>query len=181
MRHPHLALARRRRSRRTPHNLGLRHVALSVRNEADGRSLGPKLKALLEEHPRKDQARLVIVRDPRLTIAKTAVKTRQNLAKLQARGVVVVELTLAAPAALEALQSILSDAKSGDLANDGESVGEGPVLAWLKSLRDDMLLEPVFALPEEQDLAELLAREHVLELEVLSQRLGHLGRLAVLE
>lgn len=162
-------------------------VALSVRNEADGRSLGPKLKALLNDHPREDQARLVIVRDPRLTIAGTAVKTRENLARLQARGAVVVEPTLAALAALEALQSILSDAKSGDLANDGEPVAEGPVLAWLKSMKDDILLEPMFELfdalltdddpspqrPEAQDLAELLAREHVLELEVLSQRLGH--------
>jgi hypothetical protein len=162
-------------------------VALSVRNEADGRSLGPKLKALLDEHPRKDEARLVIVRDPRLNIAKTAVKTREHLAKLQAKGAVVVEPTLAALAALEALQSIISDAKSGDLANDGEPVQEGAVLTWLKSLKDDVLLEPMFELfdsvmteerrspqrPDEQDLAELLACEHVLELDVLSQRLGH--------
>jgi AAA ATPase domain len=162
-------------------------VALSVRNEADGRSLGPKLKALLDEHPRKDKARLVIVRDPRLTIAKTAVKTREHLAKLQASGAVVVEPTLAALAALEALQSIISDAKSGDLANDGEPVQERTVLSWLESLKDDVLLEPMFELfdalmtedarspqrPEEQDLADLLAREHVLELDVLSQRLGH--------
>ena len=162
-------------------------IALSVRNEADGRSLGPRLKVLLDEHPRPDGARLVIVRDPRLTINKTAVKTRENLAKLQARGALLLEPTLAALAALEALQSILSDAKSGDLANDGEPVSEGPVLAWLKSQRDDVLLEPMFELfealladaeqqaqgPEEQDLAELLAEEHVLELEALSQRLGH--------
>lgn len=162
-------------------------VALSVRNEADGRSLGPKLKALLDEHPRQDRARLVIIRDPRLTIAKTAVKTREHLAKLQARGAVLVEPTLAALAALEALQSILSDAKSGDLANDGEPVREGSVLTWLKSLEEDLLLEPVFELfeaiqaedgaspqrAEEHDLAELLAREHVLTLEALSQRLGH--------
>lgn len=161
-------------------------VALSVRNEADGRSLGPKLEALLDDHPRSDGARLVIARDPRLTINKTAVKTRENLARLQALGAALVEPTLAALAALEALQSILSDAKSGDLANDGEPVSEGPVLAWLRSQRDDVLLEPVFELfaalladgepqpqrPEEQDLAELLAREHVLELEALSRRLG---------
>ncbi len=162
-------------------------VALSVCNEADGRSLGPKLKALLEEYPRRDSARLVIVRDPRLTIGKAAVKTREHLAELQSRGAVLVEPTLAALAALEALQSILSDAKSGDLANDGSPVLDGAVLAWLRSLKGDISVEPVFELfgaimtedgnapqrAEEQDLAELLAREHVLTLGALSQRLRH--------
>lgn len=166
---------------------GASKVALSVRNEADGRSLGPKLKALLREHPRKDSARLVIIRDPRLTIAKTAAKTREHLTELQSKGAALVEPTLAALAALEALQSILSDAKSGDLANDGVPVLEDPVLAWLRSLKGDISVEPVFELfgaimtdegdspqrAEEQDLAELLAREHVLTLGVASERLRH--------
>jgi len=166
---------------------GASKVALSVRNEADGRSLGPKLKALLREHPRKDHARLVIVRDPRLTIARTAVKTREHLSELQSKGAALVEPTLAALAALEALQSLLSDAKSGDLANDGVPVLENPVLAWLRSLKGDISVEPVFELfgaimtdegdspqgAEEQDLAELLAREHVLTLGVVSERLRH--------
>ena len=162
-------------------------IALSVRNEADGRSLGPKLKRLLREQPRPDGARLVIVRDPRLTIAKTAVKTREHLAELQAKGAALVEPTLAALAALEALQSILADAKSGDLANDGEPVLEGSVLAWLRGLKDDISVEPVFELfnriltsegeapqgADEQDLAELMAREHAIELSTVAERLRH--------
>jgi hypothetical protein len=164
-----------------------RKVAVSVRNEADGRVLGPKLKALLQDTPRQDGARLVIVRDPRLTIAKTAVKTREHLAALQSKGAVVVEPTLAALAALEALQSLFSDAKSGDLANAGAPIVEGSVLEWLRSLRGDISIEPITELldaivsegeaapqkPEEQDLAELLAREHVVALEAASQKLGH--------
>ncbi len=161
-------------------------VAISARNEADGRSLGPKLKALLKEYPRKDGARLVIVRDPRLTISKAALKTREHLAELQARGALLVEPTLAALAALEALQSILADAKSGDLANDGERVLEGAVLAWLRGLKHDISVEPVFELfdaimaddgptqrAEEQDLDELLSREHALALSSIAERLGH--------
>lgn len=166
---------------------GPHKVALSARNEADGRSLGPKLRRLLEEHPRKDGARLVIVRDPRLTIAKTAVRTREHLEKLQARGARVVEPTLAALQALEALQSLLADAKSGDLANDGEAVPESAVLAWLRGLKEDISVEPVFELfealmtdvavpeprAEDQDLADLLAREHALALSTVAERLGY--------
>jgi hypothetical protein len=162
-------------------------VALSLRNEVDGRSLGPKLKALLDHTPRADGARVVIVRDPRLTIAKTAVQTRRHLAELQRRGVRVIEPTLAALSALEALGSLLADAKSGDLANDGEAVHEGGVLDWLRRMRADVALEPAFELmdriretepgalpaPEEQDLRELLARVRVVELEAASQTLGH--------
>lgn len=173
-----------------------RRVALSVRNEADGRVLGPKLRRLLRDHPRKDGARLVIVRDPRLPIAKTAVKARENLARLQASGAAVVEPTLAALAALEALQSLFSDAKSGDLANDGAPLAEHTVLEWLRRLRhaSDISIEPVTELvaaismppesgappPEEQDLAELLAREHVVELGAASDALGY-GRGRLLE
>jgi Cdc6-like AAA superfamily ATPase len=175
-------------SARTDLIVGEKHkVALSVRNESDGRVLGPKLKALLDDTPRRDGARLVIVRDPRLTIAKTAVRTREHLAALQAKGAVVVEPTLAALAALEALQSLFSDAKAGDLANAGEPIVEGSVLEWLRSLRGDISIEPITELleaiaseeastpqrPEEQDLAELMAREHVVRLDDASRELGH--------
>jgi hypothetical protein len=170
---------------------GKRKVALSIRNEADGRVLGPKLKRLLQDTPRPDGARVVIVRDPRLTIAKTAVKTRENLALLQAKGAKLVEPTLAALAALEALQSLFSDAKSGDLANDGAPLAEGTVLEWLRRLQreSDISIEPIAELmdaissdaeprrPEEQDLAELLAREHVVELEAARRELGHASEL----
>ena len=164
-----------------------RRLAFSLRNEADGRSLGPKLRALLAHSPRKDGAQLLIVRDPRLTIAKTAVRARADLATLQAQGAVLVQPTLEALAALEALQSILADAKSGDLANDGDVVREGPVLEWLRGMKTNLGLEPIQTLmdslfgnsagapqsTEEQDMADLLAREHLMDLEQLSQRLGH--------
>jgi hypothetical protein len=166
---------------------GKSKVALSVRNETDGRVLGPKLRKLLEHTPRKDGARVVIVRDPRLTIAKTAVRTRQYLDQLQTRGASIVEPTVAALSALEALTSLLSDAKSGDLANDGESVSDGSVLAWLRGLAGDLSLEPIEELMDaiegdapqppqsakEQDLADLMASEHVMELEAASRKLSY--------
>jgi hypothetical protein len=161
-------------------------VALSLRNEPDGRSLGPKLKALLAHAPRKDGARWTIVRDPRLTIAKTAVKTRESLEKLVTAGATIVEPTVEALAALEALSSLLADAKSGDLANEGEAMAPGDVVKWLRSLRDDLRIEPIRELVDAildddgnashaaavQDLAVFLGRERVASLEVASREIA---------
>lgn len=120
-------------------------VAVSVRDEADGRSLRPRLAALVSHLPRPDGARLVVVRDPRVSLSPKAVKAREHLAELRAKGAVVIEPTIEALAALATLSSILADAKSGDLANEGEAVGEGAVLAWLRGLaaRDPARLSPV--------------------------------------
>lgn len=122
-----------------------RRVAVSVRDEADGRSLRPRLAALRDHLPRPDGARLVVVRDPRVPLSPKAVKVHEHLAELRARGAIVVEPTVEALAALATLSSLLADAKSGDLANEGEAVGEGVVLAWLRELgaRDPARLAPV--------------------------------------
>jgi hypothetical protein len=165
---------------------GPRRAALNVRNEADGRSLTPKLKALLGQTPRRDGAAVVILRDPRLPIAKTAVKAREHLATLQERGARLIEPTIEALTALEALSSILADSKSGDLANQDEALEASAVLAWLRSLRGDLMLEPVEELisaifdgqgsatkTDEQDLADLLSHEHVIAAELAAQILGH--------
>lgn len=164
---------------------GERRAAVSLRNEADGRSLTPKLKALLAATPRTDGAPVVIVRDPRLPIAKTAVKARECLKELQDRGVSLLEPTVEALAALDALAAILADSKSGDLANDANPLEVGAVLAWLKSMRDELPLEPVKELVEalfstdapatnndEQDLADLLSHEHVVPVDLAAQILG---------
>ena len=164
---------------------GERTAALSLRNEADGRSLTPKLKALLAHTPRRDGVKVVIVRDPRLPIAKTAVKAREYLKALQERGCSLLEPTVEALAALDALASILGDSKSGDLANEDRPLESGAVLAWLKSLRGELSLEPVQELIDalfspqptvadsgEQDLADLLSHEHVIAVDMAAQILS---------
>jgi len=165
---------------------GKTDVAVTLRNEADGRSLTPKLRALLTRVPRPDGAKLVIVRDARLPIAKTAVKAREYLKALEERGVSRLEPTVEALAALEALASILADAKSGDLANEAEPLGPSAVLEWLRGFRNELDLEPVEELiadlfaepslrpdPVEQDLADLLSHERVISVELAAQILGH--------
>jgi hypothetical protein len=168
-------------------------VAVSVRDEADGRSLRPRLAALLAHLPKLEGARLVVVRDPRVPLSSKAVKAREHLAELRAKGAAIVEPTVEALAALATLSSILADAKSGDLANDGDAVAESAVLAWLRGLaeRDPARLAPIdgltsalFSPPSErggtagptskevrdeeavrQALADLLGRRRVVPLE----------------
>jgi hypothetical protein len=160
-------------------------VAATIRNEADGRSLGPRLKKMLDRVPRSDGARPVILRDPRLPISRSAVKTREHLDALQKKGVAFVEPTVEALAALAALADLFADAKSGDLANDGRPLSEGAVREWLRTLHADLLLEPVEELVtamlsretvgpsrEEQDLGAALADSRVLSVESAAERLG---------
>lgn len=112
---------------------GGRPVAVSVRDEADARTLGPKLKALLDCSPRGDGAPWVLLRDPRLSLSKAAVRTRERLGELEAKGARLVEPSLDVLATLDALQSLLGDAKSGDLARAGDAVDSNAVLGWLKA------------------------------------------------
>jgi hypothetical protein len=161
-----------------------RKVAVEIRNEADGRSLVPRLKRLVATTPRLDGAATVILRDPRLQISKNAQKTREYLAILSERGVPLITPTVEATSAIAALSQILATAKSGDLANDGNPVPDSAVLDWLRSLHADLLIEPVEELvqtlmtekkdpvdPLEADLAELLSTERVLELEAIADKL----------
>jgi hypothetical protein len=164
---------------------GKTKVAAVIRNEIDGRSLAPRLKKLLEVVPRKDGARSVILRDPRHPLSKNAVKTREHLGALREKGVTLVEPTVEALAALAALNDILADAASGDLANDGAPLSRGAVLDWLRTVHADLLLEPVQELvnalfseesteqsSDEENLAALLAEERALALEGAAERLG---------
>jgi AAA ATPase domain len=112
---------------------GGRGVAVTVRNEADGRTLGPKLKALLERSPRRDGAPWVLLRDPRLSLSKAALRTRDRFSELEAKGARLVEPSLETLATLDALSSLLGDATSGDLARGGDAVDSSKVLAWLKA------------------------------------------------
>ncbi|MDQ2643146.1 MAG: ATP-binding protein [Myxococcota bacterium] len=164
---------------------GERRAAVFVRNEIDGRKLTPKLKALTSQVPRKDGAKTVIVRDARLPFPKAAVKAREHLATLQASGVSLLEPSVEALAALDALASILGDAKSGDLANQEKPLEAGAVISWLKGLREDLALEPIEELIDaifdeakrvdgdlHQDLVDLLSHEHVIPLQMAAQILG---------
>ena len=85
----------------------------------------------------------MIVRDARLPIARTAVKARDYLDTLRQRGASLLEPSVEALAALDALASIISDSKSIDLANQDAPLEASAVLSWLKSQRGELGFEPV--------------------------------------
>lgn len=181
---------------------------LSVRNETNMTSLARRLRHLLEL-PKEKLSHLVLVRDPRLAVSRSAKKTLEYLQDLSQRGVRLVRPHVEALAALEALSSLLSDAKSGDLANAGDPVAPGTVLSWLRGLTEDSVLEAADSLVSEfsgtasspapssdallEELGALLALERMVLLEELAQRLerpraaihdlarNHPGRFGILE
>jgi hypothetical protein len=61
------------------------------------------------------------------------VRTREHLSELEAKGARLVEPSLETLATLDALQSLLGDAQSGDLARGGDAVDSSTVLAWLEA------------------------------------------------
>jgi len=126
-------------------------VAVSVREEADGRSLRPRLAALDKHTPRDDGATVVIIRHPRVPLPSGAPRAKEHLASLREKGAIILEPSVDALSALATFASMLADAKSGDLANEGDPVPESVVLAWMRSLivRDPARIAPIDALAGE--------------------------------
>jgi len=108
-------------------------VGVSIRSEANMRSLGTKFGRLREQLASGRMARLVVIRDNRVPLTKAAKVARKNLDDLERMGAAVVFPTLEALAALDALRELLSDAKSGDLAFRGQTILPQTVEEWLKA------------------------------------------------
>jgi hypothetical protein len=101
--------------------------------QANMTSLAARLKRIKQQWAEGRLSRLALVRDPRIELTKTAKAARQHLDDLRAEGVVLVEPGPECLAGLDALRVLLSDAKSGDLSDGGESVPPDEVAAWLRT------------------------------------------------
>lgn len=160
---------------------------VSICTQSNMTSLAARLKRLKTQFATGRVDRLTIVRDSRVPITPSAKAAKQYLGELEAQGARVIFPAQEALAALDALRGLLSDAKSGDLACDGQAVSPQTVEEWLtahlaESLRT--LVDEVFAAdagdgpghtPELQvieDLNELLAERPMLPLAEASQTLG---------
>jgi hypothetical protein len=95
------------------------------------RSLGARFKRLKDWQFKNREVKLVLIRDQRLPISKTAVATRSHLQSLEEKGAVLTQPDAETLAALQALRSLLSDAKSGDLHYQGETLAPRTVQEWL--------------------------------------------------
>jgi hypothetical protein len=103
-------------------------IGVSVCNQKNMRSLAARLHRL---DAGGEAARLVLLRDPRLPIGRYAHATRRYLDDLTKAGARLVRPSLEALQALEALRTLLADARAGDLSQNGSPINAQTVQDWL--------------------------------------------------
>jgi hypothetical protein len=162
---------------------GDKRIAVSLCNHQNMRSLAARLKRLMDWHSRNKGAEMVLIRDGRLHLGKAAMVTKHRLESLKSSGVSLCRPDAETLAALQALRSLISDARSGDLHDGGEAIGPKKVEEWLFQNLDSRLTaffgqivgasEP----PEEADselmnsILEVLKKRKVIELEKLAEEI----------
>jgi hypothetical protein len=146
-------------------------VAVGLCNNRPGPGLVKKLDQLRKLAEESPTTKLILLRDSRLPIGRTAAKTRELRDRLLKKGARWVEPSAEALATLDALRRLLSDAKTGELDNRGDSVELKTVQDWLarhlavelKNVLNEVAPEDVMPPPEElyEEIAELLGRQHM--------------------
>ncbi|APR83040.1 Cell division protein FtsK [Minicystis rosea] len=159
-------------------------LALAICNETNMKSLAAHLRQLAQSDDALKGHRLRIVRDPRLPITKRSARTQDYLVELEKKGARMVQPSVEALAALEALRSLLSDARAGDLATRGDALPEAKVGAWLRQNLDEALVDLCDALEgdvraadptseeRERNLDELMLRRLVSRLDTAAAEIG---------
>ncbi|MDX2031436.1 MAG: AAA family ATPase [Blastocatellia bacterium] len=104
-------------------------VLLSLCNRSS-KSLWRKFDRL-RELPAEQVKNLYLLRDERLPISANSVRTLEKREALVARGARWISLSAEMMAALDALRKLLSNAKAGDLARNGDTVPLPTVEQWL--------------------------------------------------
>ncbi len=147
-----------------------------------GHALTARLKHLLEAVKGNELPHLVLLRDHRIAVSRHAKKARELLVELQESGVPMVRPSAEAISALEALRSLLSDAKSGDLSNHGQSIPFETTRTWLANhmpfsltqLLHEVLSEREIAVRDKlyDELLELVQRQHIVRLTEAARELG---------
>ncbi len=107
-------------------------VGISLCNQRNMKSLAARFRRLLIQRETAGLDRLLLVRHPRLPISAGAMRARAYLGELQARGDRMLHPSDEVLAAMEALGSLLADARSGDLAGEDASLDEATVQGWLR-------------------------------------------------
>lgn len=147
---------------------GGNRIEISLCNQQNMTSLATRLKRLIEDQKKGKFQQLVLIRDPRRPVKPTAKKTNEYLHGLKELGVHMIHPPVEVLAALDALRSLLSEAKAGDLAHGGRTIEPDTLRKWLAenipaSLQDfmeDMATKGEDDFPEETLLA--LLEEHPL-------------------
>jgi hypothetical protein len=158
-------------------------VAIGLCNNKPGPGLVKKLDQLRKLTEDSPSTKLILLRDSRLPIGKTATKTRELRERLLNTGARWVEPSPEALATLNALRRLLSDAKSGELDNRGDTVELKTVQDWLaqhlavelKDVFNELAPADVIPPPPEglyEEMAELLGRQHMVSVADVAALLG---------
>ena len=114
-------------------------MGIAVSTQPNMNSVGAQMKRLISQLATQRVAKLVVVRDSRVPLTKSAKAARQTMDELERQGAILAHPTLTVLAAIDALRALLSDAQAGDLAHAGEAVSSREAEEWLKShLPDDL-------------------------------------------
>jgi hypothetical protein len=157
------------------------YVAIGLCNNRPGPGLVKKFDQLHRLADTAPTTRLILLRDSRLPIGPGATKTRELREKLLQKGARWAEPSAEALATLDALRRLLSDAKSGELDNRGDTVELKTVQDWLTRrmsivMKDvlDQVLPGDVPPPEElyEEMAELLGRQHIVSVSDMAALLG---------
>jgi len=158
-------------------------TGVSICTQGNMVSVAAQLKRLKSQFTPDRLKRLIVLRDGRVPLSKGAKVASQALSQLVEQGATIVERSSEVFAALDALRALLSEAKSGDLARDGQPVTPQTVEEWLKlhlpdNLRDfvDCVIgDPSSAEPLDtlrlEELATLLAERPVISLDDVAMAL----------
>ena len=157
-------------------------IGISLCNQKNMRSLAARLRRLAAFAVAGNGARLVLLRDPGLPIAKTARATRRYFDDLTKAGARLVRPSLEALQALEALRTLLADARAGDLDRNGTQISSQTVQDWvaqhmpscLNQLMEDITTgDPVSDTDAQlrEDLLELLEGRCLLPLQEAAREL----------
>ena len=159
-------------------------LGVSLCNHRNMNSLAARFRRLGASASGAANARLVVVRDPRLPIGKSARVTRGRLDQLMRSGARLVHPSIEALQALEALRTLLADARAGDLTHNGETVPVRTLEQWmarhlprsLGTLAEEItgkVKEPAGYARIREDLLAMLEQRCVVTLEEAARETRH--------
>ncbi|MDM8517337.1 ATP-binding protein [Desulfobacterales bacterium HSG16] len=107
-------------------------IAICLCNHVNMMSLSGYFKKLIGLIDTSGINEWILIRHSRLPISQRAVKTNEYLNKLKEKGARLIQPGPEALAELEVFQSLIADAKAGDLSNHALTVSEQAVCEWIR-------------------------------------------------
>ncbi|MCG3195045.1 MAG: hypothetical protein DIJKHBIC_04314 [Thermoanaerobaculia bacterium] len=161
---------------------GGRTTRVGFLTEQNLTSLAARLKRIHKSYPDTSRGALVLARDERLPLKKTARVVREELSALQKAGHSFTWIDSAARSALLAAKRLLDSAASGDLSDGEKPIEVEDLKKWLAAGCPEALESALSTLlpegettgprPDFEPLLELLEGRFLLDLETVTRETG---------